>query len=577
MKVVVLGSSRMFLTAIPEKSEQNTRSSDRARSFCEALLPGLREMHAGGYALGLYVSESNAKQGNYDVIGEPEPIALSTFWTLCDEEQQPDLSETRYCADDIVRAIQAIKCIPSDDRDVWMMVGRAFHHATSGTEEGLEIWTQWSTQSRKFGRREQRRQWRAFKDGKANPTTLASVFELARECGWTEERKASLSIDSGLAAIPQSIGISAKYLAGNTMQAVRQRFAEWKHDPSPAQWDALTDLAAHLEAMADGSAKPMYYLSSLDPGVGKTQTISHFMNALQRSPEHKDVGVIVFVGRRQEISSFIHSMDLNEQDYAVGVSENDPEGAKLNQLGNPLPDKARLLFTTQQMLEARTKSRSEFESIEAFYFRGKPRTVRIWDETCLPARALTLDVETIQELEKVATKADQGLLRDSLGQIIVDIREHVGGVITLPDLRSGTNLDDDTLNSIYSGQVQNLRDAIFDLALLSGRTAAVVRDGKNRTIVHYANTLPDDLKPMVITDASGRVRQTYHYWSDGRGDLVRLRQGDKSYSNVQVHVWERAGSKSAWRTGHAELISCIASAIGCRSGSGWNSVWRALR
>ena len=105
MKVVVLGSSRMFLTAIPEKSEQNTRSSDRARSFCEALLPGLREMHAGGYALGLYVSESNAKQGNYDVIGEPEPIALSTFWTLCDEEQQPDLSETRYCADDIVRAI----------------------------------------------------------------------------------------------------------------------------------------------------------------------------------------------------------------------------------------------------------------------------------------------------------------------------------------------------------------------------------------------------------------------------------------------------------------------------------------
>jgi hypothetical protein len=214
------------------------------------------------------------------------------------------------------------------------------------------------------------------------------------------------------------------------------------------------------------------------------------------------------------------------------------------------------------MLEARTKSRSEFDGIEAFYFRGKPRAVRIWDETCLPARALTLDVETIQELEKVATKADQGLLRNLLGQLVLDIRGHVGHVITLPDLRSGTNLDDDTLNSIYSGQAQDLRDAIFDLALLSGRTAAVVRDGKNRTIVHYANTLPDDLKPMVITDASGRVRQTYHYWSDGRGDLVRLRQGDKSYSNVHLHVWERAGSKSAWRTDHVELISCIASAIG---------------
>jgi hypothetical protein len=42
-------------------------------------------------------------------------------------------------------------------------------------------------------------------------------------------------------------------------------------------WAALTELASVLEAMAEGRCPPKLFLSSLDPGVGKTQTVTHFI------------------------------------------------------------------------------------------------------------------------------------------------------------------------------------------------------------------------------------------------------------------------------------------------------------
>jgi len=40
--------------------------------------------------------------------------------------------------------------------------------------------------------------------------------------------------------------------------------------------EALRELVVTMEAMADGSAPPCFYLSSLDPGMGKTTTLIHF-------------------------------------------------------------------------------------------------------------------------------------------------------------------------------------------------------------------------------------------------------------------------------------------------------------
>src|SRR5690349_14102158 len=75
-------------------------------------------------------------------------------------------------------------------------------------------------------------------------------------------------------------------LASETIASLKAFFDAKGHRPSAEMWRALTDLASVLEAMAEGRCPPKLFLSSLDPGVGKTQTVTHFIKALTSSPDH---------------------------------------------------------------------------------------------------------------------------------------------------------------------------------------------------------------------------------------------------------------------------------------------------
>ena len=80
-------------------------------------------------------------------------------------------------------------------------------------------------------------------------------------------------------------------LAATTLNNLARYFTSKGHRPSEDMWAALMDLAEALEAMAVGRAEPKFFLSSLDPGVGKTQTITHFVDAMLSQPAYEQVGV----------------------------------------------------------------------------------------------------------------------------------------------------------------------------------------------------------------------------------------------------------------------------------------------
>src|SRR5205085_2267168 len=122
-------------------------------------------------------------------------------------------------------------------------------------------------------------------------------------------------------------------LTHQTLRRLSAYFDSKGHRPSPAMWDALADLAVALEKMADGEAAPKFFLSSLDPGVGKTQTITHFVDALLSNPTYSDVGVLICVGRLDEVKTMVHNMAIPENNLAVLTSD-----AKLNVLGKAAPD-----------------------------------------------------------------------------------------------------------------------------------------------------------------------------------------------------------------------------------------------
>jgi hypothetical protein len=82
-------------------------------------------------------------------------------------------------------------------------------------------------------------------------------------------------------------------LAELTILALQTTFTEIGHCPTPAMWEALRAVADTLDDMANKTAAPVVYVSSLDPGVGKTTTVIHFLRALLESSAHRDVSALV--------------------------------------------------------------------------------------------------------------------------------------------------------------------------------------------------------------------------------------------------------------------------------------------
>jgi hypothetical protein len=276
------------------------------------------------------------------------------------------------------------------------------------------------------------------------------------------------------------------HLSEKTLVPLKEFFASKGHRPSARMWTALTELALVLEAMAEGQCQPEIFLSSLDPGVGKTQTVVHFVRALMRSKAHQDVGVLLCMSRLKEIRSVVDEMALSPSDFAVLTA--DPDLNKLG-TGNCRANEAHVLFTTQQMIERRGEGR-HFAEMDDFHFRGRPRQVRIWDESILPGQTLTLNRDDLASLLKPLRPAHSKLA--AAIEVVFNELDHVddGAVYQLPDFPAEYSLDlNEVLGVLSCAQrdqaTRDQQQAITALWFLAGKTAAVRRDGK------FGNTMLD--------------------------------------------------------------------------------------
>lgn len=69
-----------------------------------------------------------------------------------------------------------------------------------------------------------------------------------------------------------------------------------------------------------------------------------------------------------------------------------------------------------------------------------------------------------------------------------------------------------------------------------------------------------DLAPLLVMDASGRVRHTYVLWQQNRNDLVRLPAASNLYHSLVVWLWKRSVGKDALAR-HPAVREEIADAI----------------
>ena len=82
--------------------------------------------------------------------------------------------------------MRALSHVPASDRETWLQVGMALHHATAGSADGFALWDFWSQSApEKYQPETQAATWDAFKRDRAGPAvTLGSLFHAAAQHGY---------------------------------------------------------------------------------------------------------------------------------------------------------------------------------------------------------------------------------------------------------------------------------------------------------------------------------------------------------------------------------------------------------
>jgi Protein of unknown function (DUF3631)/Primase C terminal 2 (PriCT-2) len=140
---------------------------------------------------------------------------------------------TPWSINDDAQLRSALAVIPAVDRDIWLRVGMAIHEARWG-ERGRAIWDEWSQSApKKFNETDQERTWASFDrpyDGQRR--TLGSVFQMAKERGWTainspDHQNKGQSRDDADSLAPNSDQPKASVASDIAIEIVRLAKLSW--------------------------------------------------------------------------------------------------------------------------------------------------------------------------------------------------------------------------------------------------------------------------------------------------------------------------------------------------------------
>lgn len=357
--------------------------------------------------------------------------------------------------------------------------------------------------------------------------------------------------------------ISRSSLIERTLNSLDSTFRGRGLSLDAEMWQGLEAAIEVMANMAEGRCAPAYYVSSLDPGVGKTTAMVHFLRELMSSEGHRDVSALVCLGRLDQIKKVSEEAGLLETDYAVLTANPD-----LNALGCGSPEQGRLLITTHAMIESRCSKR-RFSDISALKYQGSPRQVRIWDEAILPGVPVTVGRDDVASLFK-AIRSSYPKLVEALEGFFLELKGMADNIIIdIPPYAEDFEISHYEISSLVASS-EGLQATAEGLWYLMGRKVVVRVDGQaGPTLVEYRDTLPNDIKPILALDASARVRATYSLWEQHRGDLVRLPQALKRYNGLTLHVWDQGGGKSAYRSAGSRIVEGVLSAISERPQEPW--------
>lgn len=464
-------------------------------------------------------------------VSEPEPQKIIREIL---EDKAVDIADVQY----------RLSLKDADDRDTWLRTGMALKHELG--EDGYDLWCEWSMTSAKFDEKEQRRQWESFSNDHPNPVTIASLLS---------KPEIAVAVPSERSITKVDVPRRESDLTERTMAGLRVTFEGRNHHPSEQLMEGLQEAALTIQGMADGSLSDQnFYISFLAPGIGKTSTVIEAVRNLTRMPEYDNVGVIIFLSRLEEIRKLVEEMALDSDEFSVLCAE----GRDEYQLGNEHKQQARVMFTTQQMLEKKCRG-SSFEPCDFFHWNGRPRQVRIWDEAILPARPLTVQDYDLFELFKPIAKNHSREIADQVLAFANELKEKQDkSFIEVPDFIATSNALETMINWFEEGsEAAANMEALWKL---SGRLVRI-RKEMGAAVLDYEDVLPNDLGPLLILDASGNTREVYPLWAKNRHGLNFLLSPEKRFDGLTINIWNKGSGHNSRKRDTELFVQAFSNAV----------------
>ncbi len=297
---------------------------------------------------------------------------------------------------------------------------------------------------------------------------------------------------------------------------------------------SLEVLFDDFEKALNGKAKPDFLIFPSEPGKGKSRGVQKFLSEFKsRGFTPGGQGIIIFLSTKKEISDYISGVMFSTEDYAVLDSQSPIERVKM--FGGSLkPDSAPILFMTTQLLYSRCGD--SFDQFEAAFFKGKPRSLRIWDEEFKPANTETVSVDEIAQM-RVALRADFPnlaiVLQNFESQLHAAMPDSELAIPTIPDCRTAT------MRGILTSKQGSLLQSISDK---SGRVSA---SSSFNSIVVERRRLPNDLAPLFVLDASARVCGNYDIMKKSGLNVKITSCLPHSYGNANFYFMKMGVGRSS--------------------------------
>lgn len=475
----------------------------------------------------------------FNVIREPKPEVVPS-------------SAPHSDAWEAERLKSALAHVPSEDRGTWLRVGGALFDASGGSPEGKAMWDKWAsaTKALNYNQREQDRYWnREFSKAKSNPATVATIYDLAFSSGWTGHR--GKLEEQRVVYINPDIPLTLTWAAFEELKRMFKAFEG--HEPDERQMDTLREIQKVIELMAFGRCEPKLWLSAVPTGMGKTTAVVAAIKVLLVTRGLLKKSVIIFMARLSEIRDFVQRAGLARDQFAVLTGNDD-----LNDLGTDDPNSARILFTTQQRLERECDyQRKKFSELTAFFYNGKQRDIRIWDEAIDLAEPRCISNGNVYALIGPLQDRGKGDLGDRLADWATSLKgKHTGDIVDVPDFSNG--MDRKEFVGLFESQEHRRWAEV--LHLMSGRSVRVRQEGHRGVFkLDHEEILPADIFPLLVLDASGTHRETYKFVAKFRNVLNTLISYPKNYSNLPIYYWDHKAGKEVY--GNAKLRDIVSSSV----------------